>query len=94
MSTYDSILDIGIEKGIEKGIEQGIDLGIEKGIDLGIEKGIERGASEKEVKVIKNILTEFPEWEDEKIANLATSTIEVVQTIRAEIEDSENKAKS
>ena len=86
MSTYDSILDIGIEKGIEKGIEQGI----EKGIEKGIEQGIEKGATEKEIKVVTNILIEFPEWEDEKIANLATSTIEVVKTIRAEIEKSEN----
>jgi hypothetical protein len=77
MSAYDSI------------IEMGMDLGIEKGMDLGIEKG----ASEKEIKVVKNILIEFPEWSDEKIANLASSTIEVVQTIRTEIEDLKNDSK-
>lgn len=37
MSTYEMIL----QKGIEKGIEQGIEKGIEKGIEQGIEKGIE-----------------------------------------------------
>jgi hypothetical protein len=43
------------------------------------------GASLKEQQVIRNILEEFPQWNDEKIANLANSTTEVVKIIRTEM---------
>ena len=48
-----------------------------EGIDLGVTKG--------KREVIKNILVECPQWSDEKIANLAASTVEVVKSIRAEL---------
>ena len=43
-------------------------------------------ATEKERTFITNLLTECPEWSDEKIANLATSTVETVKTVRAELQ--------
>ncbi|MBK8879352.1 MAG: hypothetical protein IPN74_12610 [Haliscomenobacter sp.] len=43
MSTYDMILQEGIQKGIEQGIQKGIEQGIQKGIEQGIQKGIEQG---------------------------------------------------
>jgi flagellar biosynthesis/type III secretory pathway protein FliH len=78
---YDIQTDLRYLKGVEIGEEKGIEKGIEKGEEIGIEKG----ATLKERKVIKNILTEFPNWDDEKIANLANSTIETVQAIRLEM---------
>ena len=56
-----------------------------EGIDNGIEKGIEKGANQKEREVIANILAQFPNWDDEKIANLATSTLEIVRAVRTEL---------
>ena len=77
MSSYDNLIQEAEKKGIEKGIE--------KGMNLGIEKGIEKGASQKEREVISNILAQFPNWDDEKIADLAVSTLEVVRAVRAEL---------
>ncbi len=51
-----------------------------EGFDSGIEKGIE-----KERKVIGNILAQFPNWDDEKIADLAVSTLEIVRAVRTEL---------
>lgn len=50
---------------------------MKEGIDLGVTKG--------KREVIKNILVECPQWSDEKIANLAASTVEVVKSIRDEL---------
>ncbi len=55
-------------------------------LEQGIEQGIEQGFSKKELQVVTNILQAFPDWEDEKIADLAGSTIENVQSIRATLE--------
>ncbi len=72
---------------IEDARQEGIDLGIEKGIDLGIEKGIYLGIEQKTIDVVENILSEFPEWDDEKIANLAATTVELVAHIRIKNKD-------
>ena len=72
MSTYDSIIEMGIEKGI--------DLGIEKGIDLGIEK--EKNNKELQFATSLIISTDF---DDEKIAILVGVSAEYVQNLRAEI---------
>ena len=50
--------------------------------DEGLEKGLEK-VTEKERQVVTNILQSFPDWTDEKIADLVGSTIETVQSIRA-----------
>ena len=76
MSSYDHIIQEAKKEGFDSGIEKGI----EKGMNLGIEKGIE-----KERRVIANILAQFPNWDDEKIADLAVSTLEVVRAVRAEL---------
>ena len=73
MSTYDYIIDIGIEKGIEKGI------------DLGIEKG----ASLKEEEKNKNFASSLiisTDFDNEKIAMLVGVTAEYVKDLRAIIE--------
>ena len=70
MSTYDRL----INEGLIKGRQEGIDLGIEKGIDIGVVKGRH--------EVVTNILTKFPEWEDEKIADLINISVEIVAQIR------------
>jgi flagellar biosynthesis/type III secretory pathway protein FliH len=41
MSTFDHIVQKGIEQGIEQGIQQGIEQGIQQGIEQGIEQGAE-----------------------------------------------------
>ena len=71
MNAYDLI--------VKEAKQEGIDLGIEKGIDLGIEKGEHKNA----LQVAKNILLECPQWDDEKIANLANASVEAVKAIRA-----------
>ena len=43
------------------------------------------GATQKEREIIKNCLTEFPEWSDEKIANLVESAVETVKLMRSEL---------
>ncbi len=54
-------------------------------------EGRQEGASLKEQEVIKNILAEFPQWDNEKIANLANSSVEIVKSIRAEIASQKKK---
>ena len=53
--------------------------------DYLMNKVTEIAVTKKERQFIENLLTEFPQWSDEKIANLTTSTIEVVKSIRAEL---------
>ena len=55
-------------------------------LELATEVATERAISLKERGVIKNLLAECPEWSDEKIANLATSTVETVKLMRAELQ--------
>ena len=78
MSTYDRL----INEGLIKGRQEGIDLGIEKGIDIGVVKGIDIGVVKGRHEVVTSILTKFPEWEDEKIADLVNISVEVVAQIR------------
>ena len=53
--------------------------------DYLMNKVTEIAVTKKERQVIENLLAECPQWSDEKIANLATSTVEVVKSIRAEL---------
>ncbi len=69
MNAYDALMKTLEEKVMEKGME----------------KGILEGASLQSQQVVRNILAEFSTWENEKIANLANTTVEVVVTIRAEM---------
>ena len=55
-------------------------------VDLATEIAAERAISQKERKIIKNLLIELPLWTDEKIANLATSTVETVKLVRVELQ--------
>ena len=84
MSTYDSIIEMGIEKGIDLGIEKGIDLGIEKGIDLGIDLGIEKGKTNKELQFATSLIIST-DFDDEKIAILVGVSAEYVENLRAEL---------
>ena len=59
---------------------QGIEKGIQKGIQKGIEKGIEKGIHQFVVNLILG--TDFS---DEKIANLASISVEFVKQIRIEL---------
>jgi hypothetical protein len=54
MSTYDRLIEKGIEQGIELGIGKGIELGIELGIGKDIELGIGKGIEQNTIDVIKN----------------------------------------
>ena len=51
-----------------------------------VELATEIAITQKERTFIKNILAEYPEWSDEKIANLTTSTAETVKLVRAELQ--------
>ena len=53
--------------------------------DYLMNKVTEIAVTKKERQVIENLLAECPQWSDEKIANLATSTVDVVKSIRAEL---------
>ena len=59
---------------------------VELANEAAMKKGMNVGATEKERTFIKNILAEYPEWSDEKIANLVASTVEAVKVVRAELE--------
>jgi hypothetical protein len=48
------------------------------------------GLSLKEREVITKILLEFPKWEDEKIADLASADVTLVKNIRKELFRSES----
>jgi hypothetical protein len=63
------------------------DLRYQQGVETGLEQGLEKGLSINAYKVIRNILEEFPDWDDEKIANLANGTIEAVRSIRADMKN-------
>jgi predicted transposase YdaD len=68
------VVDILIEDARQEGIEQGI--------EQGVSQGIEQGLTQKTIKVVENLITEFPEWGNEKIANLSATTLEFVVAIR------------
>jgi len=74
--TYDIETDYLYNKGIEKGIEKGV----EKGIQQGIEKGIER----EKIIIIKKALTK-KKLTIEEIADLADVSVDLVITIRSQI---------
>ncbi len=78
--TYDIETDYLYNKGIERGIERGIKKGVEKGIQQGIEKGIER----EKIIIIKKALTK-KKLTIEEIADLADVSVDLVITIRSQI---------
>lgn len=57
----------------------------EQGLEKGLEKGLEEGYMKNQRVVIKNMLTQFPDWDNDKVANLANSTVEMVKLVRAEL---------
>ena len=73
MSTYDMLIQKGMEKGMEKGIEQGI--------EKGIEQEFEQGTS----KIIKSLISKFPNHSVIQIAELADVDVELVKKIRKSI---------
>jgi flagellar biosynthesis/type III secretory pathway protein FliH len=72
------VVDILIEDARQEGISQGIDQGISQGLN----QGIEQGMTQKTIKVVENLINEFPEWSNEKVANLSATTLELVIAIR------------
>jgi flagellar biosynthesis/type III secretory pathway protein FliH len=76
--------DVLYLKGIEQGIEKGIEQGIEKGIEQGIEKGSEDTSESKSRQFVISLLT-GTDFSVEKIANLASVSIEFVEKIKAEM---------
>ena len=53
--------------------------------DTIIKKAETKGRQEGKQEVVRNILAEFPQWSNEKIANLANASVETVKNIRAEM---------
>jgi len=86
--TYDIETDYlynkGIEKGIERGIEKGIKKGIKKGVEKGIQQGIEKGIEREKIIIIKKALTK-KKLTIEEIADLADVSVDLVITIRSQI---------
>ena len=68
--------DVLFLKGIEKGIERGIEEGIEKGIE---------STSEKKNRQFVISLLNGTDFSVEKIANLASVSVDFVEKIKAEI---------
>jgi predicted transposase YdaD len=57
----------------------------QEGKQEGWQEGKQAGWQEGKQEIIKNMLTEFPNWSDEKIADLANASIDTVGAIRAEL---------
>ena len=58
---------------------------LELATEVATERMMYLGSTQKEREFITNLLAECPEWSDDKIANLATSTVETVKLLRAEL---------
>jgi predicted transposase/invertase (TIGR01784 family) len=71
------VVEIIIEDIRQESLAKGLEQGIEKGLEQGIEKG--------KIILITNLIHQFPSWEDEKIADLAEVSVELVQDIRKKI---------
>jgi predicted transposase/invertase (TIGR01784 family) len=74
-STYDMAMEDGMEKGIQKGMEEGMEKGMEKGMEL------------KEREMILACLLRFPLMTNEEIAEFVRTKVEMVLTVRAELEN-------
>ena len=89
MNAYDSLLRKERKEakfeGRQEGKLEGRQEGKLEGKLEGSQEGKLEGKLELSIQVIKNILAEFPQWDNEKIANLANSTVEMVKKVRAEI---------
>jgi flagellar biosynthesis/type III secretory pathway protein FliH len=68
-------------EGLEKGLKQGRS----QGLKLGREEGINKGKIEGKIEVIENLIQEFPEWNDARIARLANASEELVASIRTRL---------
>ena len=58
---------------------------VELATEVATERVIYVTTTQKTRTFITNLLVECPEWSDEKIANLATSTVETVKLLRSEL---------
>jgi predicted transposase YdaD len=74
----------GTEKGIEKGIEKGMERGIEKGMERGIEKGRIVEREQNMLMFVTNLILNS-DFDDFKIAQLSSSTLDFVRKIRNDI---------
>jgi hypothetical protein len=61
------------------------DMLIQKGEKRGFERGVAQTAAQTAKQFISNLIIEFPELSDERIAKLANSTVELVKQIRTEL---------
>ncbi len=59
----------------------------QEGIEKGIEKGIKEGIEKSLIIFIENLLNTYPEWDNEKIANITNANIAMVENIRKEYLD-------
>jgi predicted transposase YdaD len=75
------IVDILVEDARLEGREEGREEGIEKGI----EKGRDEGLYIKTHQVVVTIISKFPNWDNETVADLAQTSVELVKEIRAEL---------
>ncbi len=71
MGVVDILLEDAHQEGIEKGRKEGIEKGIEKGLII----------------FIQNLLNTYPEWDNEKIANITNANVAMVENIRKEYSD-------
>jgi hypothetical protein len=53
--------------------------------DMLIQKGIEKGIQKGKEEVVINLIKTFPDWDDDKIANLSATHITFVKAIRQKI---------
>jgi hypothetical protein len=51
-------------------------------IKRGFERGVAQGAAQTAQQFIANLISEFPDFSNEKIAKLANTTVELVKEIR------------
>jgi flagellar biosynthesis/type III secretory pathway protein FliH len=79
------VVEIIVEDRVTERLAEIEAKGIAKGKAEGIEEGKAKGQILQTISVVTKILSAFPTWEDEKIADLVTTTVDVVANIRASL---------
>ncbi|MEM6966941.1 MAG: hypothetical protein AAF573_19405 [Bacteroidota bacterium] len=55
--------------------------------DMLINQGMEKGEQKEKARIIKNLLTKFPDHSDDEISDMAGVSSEFVATVRSKIKD-------
>jgi hypothetical protein len=62
----------------------------QKGIEKGIEQGMTKGQLAKASRITQRVIEEFPDWSDEKVADLVEMQVSFVKKIRQKMQKDKN----